>query len=202
MDEIRAVAPTGMLGSGFLESSLTKAMSLEPHFIACDAGSTDTGPDPLATGRGQFPRSAVKRDLRLMLVAARKAGVPLIIGSCGTGGGDFGLNLVRDVALEVAKEEDLHFKLALIHSEQDREYLQSKLHDGKITPLKPAPTLDEGVINRSIHIVGMMGPEPIARALEEGADVVLAGRTPGDASDQRVGDLLGLIASTPEFQFA
>ncbi len=70
MDEIRAVAPTGMLGSGFLESSLTKAMSLEPHFIACDAGSTDTGPDPLATGRGQFPRSAVKRDLRLMLVAA------------------------------------------------------------------------------------------------------------------------------------
>ena len=194
MDEIRAVAPSGMLGSGFLESSLTKAMGLDPHFIACDAGSTDTGPDPLATGRGQFPRSAIKRDLRLMLLAARKAGVPLIIGSCGTGGGELGLNLVRDVTLEVAKEEDLHFKLALVHSEQDREYLQGKLHDGKITPLKPAPALDEEVINRSIHIVGMMGPEPIAKALEEGADVVLAGRS----SDTSLFAALPMVHGFPE----
>ncbi|WP_372614011.1 acyclic terpene utilization AtuA family protein, partial [Halomonas sp.] len=47
---------------------------------------------------------------------------------------------------------------------------------GKIAPLEPAPVLDEDVIERSEHIVGMMGHEPIAAAIEDGAEVVLAGR--------------------------
>ena len=50
MDEIRALSATGMVGSGFLEASLKRAMEWEPHFIAGDAGATDCGPDALAIG--------------------------------------------------------------------------------------------------------------------------------------------------------
>ena len=46
-----------------------------------------------------------------------------------------------------------------------------------IRPFKPAPTFDEAVINRAERIVGMMGSEPYLRALEQGAEVVLAGRS-------------------------
>ena len=75
MDEIRALAPTGMLGSGYFEGSLLRAMEWEPHFIACDAGSTDGGPDPLATGKCQFSKSAVKRDVLDYLTEASAAAI-------------------------------------------------------------------------------------------------------------------------------
>ena len=120
MDEIRALSATGMLGSGYLEESLKKAMEWEPHFIAADAGSTDGGPDALATGKCHFSRPAVKRDIRLMLQAGRKAGVPVIIGSAGSAGGDLNVQWTVDIVKEIAREEDLHFNIAVIHSEQDR----------------------------------------------------------------------------------
>lgn len=194
MGEIRALAPTGMLGSGYSEVSLRTAMGWAPDFIACDAGTTDAGPDALATGKCQFSEAAVGRDLRLMLLAARGAGIPLIVGSAGTGGGDLNLEWTRRVLTSIARAEGLHFRLAVIHSEQDRGYLKDKLKQGKIRPLNPAPPLDEAVIDRSSHIVGMMGAEPIARALEAGADVVLAGR----ASDTSLFAAVPLLRGLPE----
>ena len=47
---------------------------------------------------------------------------------------------------------------------------------GKIKPLAPSEPLTEDVIDRATHIVGMMGTEPVERAIEQGADVVLCGR--------------------------
>ena len=76
MNEARVYAPTGMLGSGFLENSMARAMEWEPHVIGCDAGSTDGGPDPLGSGKCMFPREAVKHEMRLMLRAARSRRIP------------------------------------------------------------------------------------------------------------------------------
>ena len=194
MDEIRALCATGMLGSGYLEASLRQGMAWQPHFIAADAGSTDGGPDALATGRCHFSRPAVKRDLRLMLQAAQSAGIPAIIGSAGSAGGDLNVQWTVDIVEEIAREEELRFKLAVIRSEQDREYLKSKLREGKIVPLKPALHLDEAVIDRSIHIVGMMGHEPIAKALDDGAEVIVGGR----ASDTTLFAALPLARGFPE----
>ena len=175
--EVKVLALSGMLGSGFLESSYRIALSWDPDFIGCDAGSTDGGPTSLGNAECSYSKAAVKRDLRLALMGARERRIPLLIGSAGTAGGDINLAWTVDIAKEIAREEGLHFKLAIIHSEQRKDYLKKKLAEGKIRPLKPAPLFDEKVIDRSEHIVGMMGAEPFIRALEEGAEVVIAGRS-------------------------
>lgn len=177
MDEMRVLAATGVMGSGFLESSFEAGLARRPHFIGCDAGSTDPGPYCLGAGKMAFARPAVKRDLRLMLKGARRLGIPLLIGSCGTAGGDPHLAWTADILAEIAREEGLRFRAALIHAEQSKDYLQRRLAEGRITALHPAPPIDAGVIARSSRIVGMMGAEPYLAALDAGADVVLAGRS-------------------------
>lgn len=176
-DEIRVLAASGMLGSGYLESSLKRAMSWNPDFIGCDAGSTDGGPSRLGLGKCSFSKAAVKRDLRLALIAAQNKHIPLLIGSAGSAGADPNLSWTVDIVKEIAHEEKLHFPMAVIHAEQKKEYLKEKMRQGKIRPLKPAPDYSEEVIDRSERIVGMMGCEPFIRALEEGAEVVIAGRS-------------------------
>lgn len=193
VDEIRILAPTGVCGSGFSEASFETALGQKPHFIGCDAGSTDPGPEYLGTGRTAFPPEAIRRDLRLMLKGARRIGVPLLVGSCGTGGGDAQVDLVRDIVLAIAREEKLSFRLATIRSEQHKPYLLERLAQGRIEPLDPAPPFDAGVIERSAHVVGMMGAEPFIRAIEAGADVVLAGR----ASDTAIFASVPLMRGFP-----
>jgi hypothetical protein len=177
MDEIRILSPTGVCGSGFAESSFEKALSQQPHLIGCDGGSTDPGPAYLGSGRTAFPREAIRRDLRLMLLGARRLKIPLLLGSAGTGGNDIQLEDARRLAQEIAAAEGLSFKLAVIHSEQKKDYLKKRMREGRIRPLAPAPHFDEAAIDRSEHIVGMMGAEPFIRALRAGAEVVIAGRS-------------------------
>lgn len=174
--EVRVLSATGVCGSGFKESSLETSLQMNPHFIGCDCGSTDPGPAPLGSGKAAFPRQSVKRDLRLMLKAAHRAKIPLLLGSAGTAGGEPHLALVKELIFEIAAEEKLSFPAALIHAEQDKAYLKKRLREGRITPLKPAPDFNEAVIDRSVRIVGMMGAEPFVRAIDNGAKVVIAGR--------------------------
>ncbi|HBD28402.1 MAG TPA: aldehyde dehydrogenase, partial [Deltaproteobacteria bacterium] len=47
---ISLISPTGALGMGFLDQSLERGISLKPDVIACDAGSTDSGPFYLGSG--------------------------------------------------------------------------------------------------------------------------------------------------------
>jgi hypothetical protein len=175
--EIRVLSASGVCGSGFQESSLEAGLARHPHFIGCDAGSTDPGPAPLGTGATAFGTRPIKRDLRLMLKAARRAGIPLLIGSAGTAGGAPHLQKFRHIVLQIAQEEGLKFSLALIHAEQDKEYLKQRLREGRIRALDPAPLFDEDVIDRAERIVGMMGEDPYLRALDHGAEVVIAGRS-------------------------
>jgi Acyclic terpene utilisation family protein AtuA len=177
MKEIRILSATGILGSGFKEETLQRGMAREPHFIGADSGSTDPGPHYLGSGDTLFSDSAYKRDLRLMLLAGRAAKVPVIVGSACTSGSDPQLERLVGIAKDIAREEKLTFKLAAIRSEQDKGYLKRKLRERKITPLANAPELNEAVIDRSAHIVGMAGIEPFVEALGNGADVVIAGRS-------------------------
>lgn len=176
MKEVRALAATGQLGSGFKEESLQKGLSWNINFIGCDAGSTDSGPYYLGSGEMEFSSAANRRDLRLILLAARAKKIPAIIGSAGTAGADIHLSRIINIVQDIAKTENLHFRLGVIHSEQNKEYLLSMFRKGKIKPLANAPELDEAKINRSLRIVGMAGVEPFIECLDNGADVIIAGR--------------------------
>ncbi|WP_069628173.1 acyclic terpene utilization AtuA family protein [Streptomyces niveus] len=173
--ELRILAPTGALGAGFDADAFERGVAARPDVIACDAGSTDSGPAALGSGTPKLSAQAVTRDLRLLLKARDRIGVPLIIGSCGTSGRDTGVDWVADITRTLAAEENLHFRLGLIYSDQPADRLQH-LHDaGRIRPLANAPAIDRDLFERS-HTVAMMGVEPIQEALDAGCDVILAGR--------------------------
>jgi hypothetical protein len=177
VDEVRFIAAAGGLGSvGIHAPSLEAALEHKPHFIATDAGTTDSGPHYLGTGTASYSRESIKNDLALLLKAGRKAGAPVIIGSAGTAGGDNQVDWVFDILREAASEAGGKTRAAVIYAEQDKTYLKDMLRQNRIRPLDPAPPFDEGTIDRSTHIVGMMGVEQLQGALQGGADFVLAGR--------------------------
>jgi Acyclic terpene utilisation family protein AtuA len=192
LNEIRYVAATGALGVGVDAEALDKSLELRPHFIAADAGTTDAGPFALGSGTAAFPREAVKRDLTRVLVASRKANIPALIGSAGTAGGDPHVEWVLDIAREIAEENDLPLRTAVIRSEQDPDYLLGLYRDGRVRALDPAPDIDETVFSHSVRIVGMMGVEPLQAALNGGADFVLAGRCSDPALFAALPTLRGL----------
>ena len=171
------LSTSGILGYGYAEESLKIGMTWEPHVIGCDGGSTDPGPYYLGSGKSFTSRLSVKRDLRLMLIAAVAAKVPCIIGTSGGAGGEPHLQDTATLAREIAREEGLSFRMALIHSEQSKESLIQRIEDGATRPLGKMAPLDRNTVERAERIVGMMGPEPIARALDNGAQVILAGRS-------------------------
>jgi hypothetical protein len=157
VSEIRYVAATGMLGSGFREETLKRAMTLKPDFIGVDAGTTDAGPHYLGCEETHFSDSAYKRDLRLILLAARAAKIPAIVGSAITAGTDNQVRHLVGIAREIAREEKLSFKLGVVYSEQGKGYLKQRLREGRVRPLANPPPLDAAVIDRSTHIVGLAG---------------------------------------------
>ena len=177
MKELRYVSLTGSLGAGFRESSLEAGAAREPDFIGSDSGSTDGGPYHLGTADWLFSPEASYRDLRLSLIAARRLGVPLLIGSCSGGGTDVGVDRFADLTRQIAREEGLSFKLARIYAELDRELVVKGLGSGRVHPLVGAPEISPKSIRGSTRLVAMMGTEPFLEALENGADVVLAGRS-------------------------
>lgn len=176
MNELRVFSPTAILGYGFPMESFREGMRRRPHVIAVDAGSTDPGPYYLGAGTSFTDKNSVKRDLEIMLEAGLEAGIPILIGTAGGSGGKPHVALTRDIILEIAREKQLDFLLAVIESEQDKTLLKDKLAAGDITPLSAAPPLSADDIDQAERIVAQMGEEPFIKALERGAQVVLAGR--------------------------
>jgi hypothetical protein len=176
LQQIRFISPVGSVGGGICSAAFDEALAQAPHFIACDAGTTDAGPFSLGMGVPAFPREAVKRDLSLILRAGRKANIPVIIGSAGTAGGDVHVDWVLEIAREIVAEHHLRLRTAIIYAEQDKAYLKRLLQQNRILPLDPAPPISDRIIDQSSRIVGMMGVEPLQQAIADGADFVLAGR--------------------------
>ena len=66
--------------------------------------------------------------------------------------------------------------MAHIESDQKANDLITALHQHRISPLGPVPSLTVADISESTHIVAQMGVEPVIAALKEGAQIVVAGR--------------------------
>jgi hypothetical protein len=141
-----------------------------------DAGSTDPGPYYLGAGVSFTDRQAVQRDLRHMLVAGRQLGIPVVIGTAGGAGAHPHVTWTREIIQQIAREEGLRFRLAVIHADVPKPTLLAGLDTGELGALPPGPEACIEDVVESTHVVGQMGIEPIVRALDLGAEVILTGR--------------------------
>ena len=153
MPEIRLLSTSGILGYGFPEESLKAGLARQPHMVGCDGGSSDPGPYYLGSGTPFASPMAIRRDLRLMLKGAIEHGIPMVVGTCGGAGGAPHLELVAAMVRDIAAEEGLHFRMALIHAEQDKSLIKRRIAEGRSRPLGRMKQLDADTVDLSlIHI--------------------------------------------------
>ncbi len=183
MDRMTLLSPTGHLGFTPIESGSFHAGAARlPNAFVADSGSCDIGPYPLGSDAQHSPVEWQRYDLDLMLTAARAQGVPMIIGSASDTGTNRGVDLFVRLLDEIARERRLApFRLAAVYAEVSRDALLERLRRTAMPGLGGRPALTAEVVERTDHIVAMMGSEPIVRALETGAEVVVCGRSCDDA---------------------
>ncbi len=173
---IKVLSPTAILGYGFPDASFQVGLDRNPNVIAVDAGSTDPGPHYLGSGKSFTDRVAVKRDLMRLIDAALSRRIPLLIGSAGGAGARPHLDWCVAIIEDCLKDLNRSAKVAVISADQSAGELLAAHRSKRITPLGPVFDLTEGLIAESTHVVAQMGVEPIVRALDQGAEIVVTGR--------------------------
>lgn len=173
---MKIVALNGLLGYGYSEEALNIAFSEKVDYLGVDAGSTDPGPYYLGSGKSFTDRSAVKRDLSLALPKALEHKAPFIIGTAGGAGSVAHVAWVKEIILEVAKEQGLHFKMGIVHSDVSTEYVLEKYDSGKLINMSEEFPISKQNIEDSSRIVSQIGIAPIIELLKQKVDVILCGR--------------------------
>ena len=173
---MKIVALNGLLGYGYSEEALEIAFSEKVDYLGVDAGSTDPGPYYLGSGKSFTDRGAVKRDLALALPKALAQKAPFIIGTAGGAGSARHVQWLKDILLEIAKEQKLQFKLGTVFSDVSKDYVMEKLNAGKIVNMSDAMPLSAKAIEDSTTIVSQIGIAPIVELLKQNADVIICGR--------------------------
>lgn len=171
------LSPTAILGYGYPAESFERGLAADPDLIAVDAGSTDPGPYYVGSGKSFTDRTGVKRDLRYMIKAGIARKIPVIVGTAGGSGARPHVEWTRAIIEEIAREEKLSFKMAIIWSDIPKASIIQALRAGKVTPLGPVPELTEQAVEETPYVVAQIGIEPYVRALDLGCEVILAGRS-------------------------
>lgn len=180
MGSVRIICPNGHLGFAPLKpESFALGVAAEPDFIAADSGSDDIGPVPLGSDTSASPLAWQTHDLEAMLLAARKTGVPMIIGSAGDTGTNSRVDLYVRIIKELAARHELSpFRLGWFYSELDRERVRSAIRGGDpVQGLDGRRALTEAELDATDRIVAMAGVHPFRKLLEMGADVIIGGRS-------------------------
>ncbi|MGI6702989.1 MAG: acyclic terpene utilization AtuA family protein [Clostridia bacterium] len=174
---MKIVSLNGLLGYGYSIESLEQVKTMDIDYIGVDAGSSDPGPFYLGNGTSFTNRDAVKRDVELVLPYAVKRKIPLIIGTAGGSGSNVHLEWMKEIIEEIAREQGISLRMAIIQSEVTKEYVKGKLRAGKIRNMGPGLKLTEEIIDQCNRIVSQIGIDPYLKVLETDVDVILAGRS-------------------------
>jgi hypothetical protein len=177
--EIRILS-TQAFGQGINSEFWQAGLDLKPDVIAAQGTSSDGGPAYLSS-QSPFNAIGIRNDLRKIITSAKRLKIPFILSSGGPGGSNRTLSIAIGLVNEIAKEESLQLKVAVIPGELDKNYLKKKLRDGfKARRLAGTERLSEYLTEREVDeaecIVSQMGPEPIIQALKQGVDGVITGR--------------------------
>lgn len=184
MTSTRIICPNGHLGFAPLKTeSFHLGVAEKPDYIAADSGSSDIGPGPLGQDISTSPRQWQEHDLEEMLLASRKLGVPMIIGSAGDTGTNSRVDLFVGMIKSLAEKHALpRFKLGYFYSEVDPDYLRAAMRSGNpILGLDERPALTEQQLDATDRIVAMAGVHPFLTLLDQGADVIIGGRSSDSA---------------------
>lgn len=179
-DVLRIHCSNGHLGfAPTKEGSFWIGAETKPDYYCCDSGSDDIGPVPLGADKCASHPEWQKHDLELMLIASRKQGVPMIIGSAGDTGSNSRVDMYVEFIKELAKKNNLKdFKIAYFYSEVDKGYIRNKMENGSIIEgLDGRENLTLAELDKTDRIVAVAGVHPFIKALEMGADVIIGGRS-------------------------
>lgn len=177
---LKIICPNGHLGfAPSKPGSFAAGVQVGPDIIAADSGSDDVGPGPLGADTSTSPVAWQTHDLEMMLLAARRLRVPMMVGSAGDTGArsrvDLYVNIIRELA---AKHRLTPFRLGYFYSDVDKEWLRGKIRSGDaVTGLDARPELTEAELDATEHVVAMAGVHPFIRLLDMGADVIIGGRS-------------------------
>ncbi|MEX2642584.1 MAG: acyclic terpene utilization AtuA family protein [Acetobacterales bacterium] len=177
VEAVRILAPLGMLGYGYPLAHFEAGLARDPHLIAVDAGSTDGGPHKLGKGVGIVSEAATRRDLEPMLRAAVERGIPVVVGTAGGSGSRLHVEWARRIVAGILSDHGWAARVAVIDADVPPDRVVAALAEGDLRPLRAVPEADEATIRACPAIVAQMGVEPIVAALEQGADIVLCGRS-------------------------
>ena len=184
MTSLKIICPNGHLGFAPLRiDSFKRGVEAGPDYIAADSGSDDVGPVPLGTDTSTSPESWQRHDLEQMLLAARERGVPMIIGSAGDTGSNSRVDAYVALIKDIAEQHKLpKFNLGYFYSSVDKETVRAKIRSGdEITGLDGRAPLTEEKLDETTNIVAMAGVHPFRKLLEDGADVIIGGRSSDSA---------------------
>ncbi len=177
---LRILCPNGHLGfAPTREGSFNIGLSATPDMIACDSGSCDCGPVPLGSDTSTSPLAWQTHDIELMLVGARKLGVPMMIGSAGDTGTNSRVDRYVRIIQELAVKHNLpRFKLGYFYSEVPKDLVRRKISSGEaVTGLDSRPDLTLEELDATDQIVAVAGVHPYMKLLDMGADVIIGGRS-------------------------
>jgi hypothetical protein len=174
---VRVLIPSGALGLNYDKVALQRGIDAKPDIIAIDGGSTDSGPSYLGRGVSKYARASTKLEWAGLMEARAQANCPLVIGTSGTCGSDSAVDWMLDITHEIAGEQGRPLKIAVLRSGQHPQKIEQAYEEHRVKPLANAPEISVETITSCTNIVALAGAEQIARGLETGADIIIAGRT-------------------------
>ncbi|MFI2664240.1 acyclic terpene utilization AtuA family protein [Micromonospora carbonacea] len=177
---LRIVSPNGHLGfAPTRPDSFRAALKHDLDYLIADSGSCDIGPGPLGADTCASPRDWQYHDLELMLLASREHGIPMLIGSAGDTGSDRSVALFVDMIKEIARRHDLpEFTIGYFNSEVPVETVRRALADGTtVSGLDGRPDLTAAALDHTQRVVAVAGAAPYISLLDQGADVIIGGRS-------------------------
>ena len=145
MEQMKILAPCGILGYGFPKESFLRGIEQKPDAIVVDAGSTDAGPHKLGKGVAIVSNTAMFKDLELIITHGYRLGIPMVIGSAGGAGGKIHVERTLNVIYDIIQKHNLQdLDTAVVWGDIDKDLVRSKLEQGRstpwATPSNPSPT--------------------------------------------------------------
>jgi hypothetical protein len=177
---LRIVCPNGHLGFAPIKTgSFRIGCQSQPDLICADSGSCDVGPVPLGSDTSSSPLQWQVDDLEAMLLASRRLGVPMIVGSAGDTGANSRVDLFVGIIQDLARKHGLaRFRLGYFYSEVSKDALRRRILAGNtVAGLDGRPPLDLATLDATERVVAMAGIHPYIKLLDAGADVIVGGRS-------------------------